>query len=64
MARRLWELHGLGSFGAIIIYRVLRGLGGTPTFAEGAIASPAAGSGTMGPEGPVGPAPDRPAREP
>jgi hypothetical protein len=47
------EFNGiaLGSFGAIIIYRVLRGLGGTPVFAEGAIASPAAGSGVVGPEG-------------
>ena len=51
------EFNGiaLGSFGAIIIYRVLRGLGGTPVIAEGAIASPAAGTGAVGPEGVGGP---------
>jgi hypothetical protein len=43
------EFNGiaLGSFGAIVIYQVLRGLGGVPgsgaELAEGAIASPAGG---------------------
>ena len=51
------EFNGiaLGSFGAIVIYQVLRALGGVPgtggTLGEGAIASPAGG---VAPAAPVG----------
>ena len=53
------EFNGiaLGSFGAIIIYQVLRALGGVPgtgaDLGEAAIASPAAGVATAAPRGRV-----------
>ena len=54
------EFNGiaLGSFGAIIIYQVLRALGGVPgtggTLGEGAIASPAGGVAPAAPAGDPG----------
>jgi uracil-xanthine permease len=70
----------LGSFGAIVIYRVLRALGGPPAVAgevrEDAIASPAAGAApstaaapdeagaTSAPAAPAADRADRPPREP
>ena len=55
----------LGSFGAIVIYRVLRAIGGPPAFAgaprEGAIAGPAGGAA---PSGAPDPAAERPPGEP
>jgi uracil-xanthine permease len=53
------EFNGiaLGSFGAIVIYQVLRALGGVPgtpgELGEGAIASPAGGVAPAGPTGPA-----------
>jgi len=75
------EFNGiaLGSFGAIIIYQVLRALGGAPGtgagLGEGAIASPAGGVAPAGPGGGAAPPAgggrgagdgpgDRPAEEP
>jgi len=64
------EFNGiaLGSFGAIVIYQVLRALGGVPgtgaELGEGAIASPAGGVAPAGPGGGVaaeGPVADPPA---
>jgi len=65
------EFNGiaLGSFGAIVIYQVLRALGGVPgtggTLGEGAIASPAGGVAPAAPAGDpgTGGGPARPAGE-